>query len=629
MAGTRHQLGSLPIRSSDPKVLTTMNVSQHRVSLGALALLLCLALPAGLLSLFSETTTGEQVDRANLIFAARVASLQDIAEPESTAIEFQVNDVLWGELRSASVHVTVPGGAPVAVGDSVVAYLTQRPAELLGVSVLHKNPRSLGWEIISPVTGMREQGLAGGGPFDPIQLSHFEAAVALRKGQAPRGGTGGTPGGGGARDSQEEGSLGPDAYEPNDTLATATQLTGLYPPALLTGNPLLVTGLTIFPVDDVDFFSFYAGALTVLHAETQGVTGLPAPDTLMGMFDSPAGNLLAWDDDGGEGSLSKFSVPVEQNGTYAVAVESAPDSNLDFAGDEGITTGSYSLSLELELGSYLWNQLDLIMGVSPDGSFIEDFIGFKEIGGTDLLLVGVPADGWALQFDVTNAPLGVTHVYGGGGDQLSDPGFTHPLLPQFFELGSYEDVAGFNRRGFAEARSLVNQAPAGKNPRGLQATFRYTIPVGARTVLGDIELAEVAHGQVTDALFTRVMDMDLFGAGADQFFWSFSASSPLKAFAVDTATHVGNVVPPAVTFGNATGDMQAAVMVEAGDFGVGQTLLVRTAFTWTEGFASASLALNDAIRRLREAGVDTWVVAVDLDPATGLYAAFGTGLGDR
>jgi hypothetical protein len=26
--------------------------------------------------------------------------------------------------------------------------------------------------------------------------------------------------------------------------------------------------------------------------------------------------------------------------------------------------------------------------------------------------------------------------------------------------------------------------------------------------------------------------------------------------------------------------------------------------------------------------VDTWVVAVDKDPATGLYAAFGTGLGD-
>ncbi|MBM3984701.1 MAG: hypothetical protein FJ296_03265, partial [Planctomycetes bacterium] len=159
-----------------------MNVSQHRVSLGALALLLCLALPAGLLSLFSETTTGEQVDRADLILAARVASLQDIAEPENTAIEFRVNDVLWGELRSTTVQVTVAGRAPVAVGDTVVAFLAQRPAELLGLGVLRKNPRSLGWEIISPVTGMIEQGLSGGGPFDPIQLPLFEAAVALRKG---------------------------------------------------------------------------------------------------------------------------------------------------------------------------------------------------------------------------------------------------------------------------------------------------------------------------------------------------------------------------------------------------------------------------------------------------------------
>jgi hypothetical protein len=604
-----------------------MIVSQHRVSLGALALLLCLALPAGLLSLFSETTTGEQVDRADLVLAARVASLQHVDEPESTAIEFQVNDVLWGELRSASVHVSVPGGAPLAAGDVVVVFLTQRPAELLGFASLHKDPRSLGWEIISPVTGMVEQGLSGGGPFDPIQLTLFEAAVALRKGQAPRGG--GASGGGGERNEQEGGSLGPDGYEPNDTLATATQLTGLYPPALLTGNPLLLTGLTIFPVDDVDFFSFYAGALTVLHAETQAVTGLPAPDTLMGLFDSPAGNLLAWDDDGGEGSLSKFSVPVEENGTYAVAVESAPDSNLDFAGDEGVTTGSYTLALELEFGSYLWNQLDLILGVSPDGSFIEDFIGFKEIGGTDLLLAGVPADGWALRFDVVNTPLGVTHVYGGGGDQLSDPGFTHSLVPLAFELGSWEDAAGLNRRGFAEAQSLVNQAPPGENPRGVKATFRYTVSVGARTVLGDIELAEAMHGHVADALFTRVMDVDLFGAGSDQFYWSFDAGSALKAFAVDGATHVGNVVPPPVAFGNATGDMQSAVMIEAGDLAVGQVLLVRTAFTWTEGFASAPLALNDAIRRLREAGVDTWVVAVDADPVTGLFAAFGTGLGDR
>ena len=58
-----------------------MNASRHRVSLGAVALLLCLALPSGLLSLLAESTTGEQVDRADLVIAGRVASLQDIADP--------------------------------------------------------------------------------------------------------------------------------------------------------------------------------------------------------------------------------------------------------------------------------------------------------------------------------------------------------------------------------------------------------------------------------------------------------------------------------------------------------------------------------------------------------------------
>jgi hypothetical protein len=73
-----------------------MNASHHRVSLGALALLMCLALPAGLLSLFAESTTGEQVDQSELIVVARVASLQAIPDPQRTAVEFAVSDVIWG-----------------------------------------------------------------------------------------------------------------------------------------------------------------------------------------------------------------------------------------------------------------------------------------------------------------------------------------------------------------------------------------------------------------------------------------------------------------------------------------------------------------------------------------------------
>ncbi|HTE06540.1 MAG TPA: hypothetical protein VK824_10110, partial [Planctomycetota bacterium] len=404
------------------------------------------------------------------------------------------------------------------------------------------------------------------------------------------------------------------------------------PPSLLTGNPTVLTGLTL-TANDVDFFAFDAGALEILHASTlASATGLDVPDTFMGLFDATNGTLLAFNDDGdGTGKLSQLDIPLEATGPYAIAVESAPDSNQDFTGDEGVTVGSYSLALELELGSYLWNQLDLIMGVSPDGSFLEDQIGFKEIGGQDVLAAGVPADGWALDYDVSGSPTGATHVYGGAGTQLTDPGFTNSLLPLSFELGPFQDAAGFNRRGFANASSIVTFDNTGASGPGVIATMQYTVSAKARTVVGDIALQMGNHAQISDLLFTRVMDVDLFGTGSDQFFWSFSPTSKLQAFAVDTTVNVGNVTPPAQPFGNATGDMQAAVVIKHGNStgaGYGDITHYRTAFSLVKGFATAQQALNNAVRNLREAGIDTWVVAVDADPDTGLFAAFGTGLGD-
>jgi hypothetical protein len=600
-----------------------MNASQRHVSLGAVALLLCLALPSGLLSLLAESTTGEQVDRADLVIAGRVASLQDIADPEVTAVEFAVSDVLWGSTHAAHLTVSVDGRPPLQVGDTVVALVSRHPASLLGALQLRKNPRNLAWEIVSPVSGMLAQGLGSGGPDDPIPLALFQEAIRLRKGLAPRAGGAGT----GSSAADTEGSIDPDAYEPNNTLATATHLTGLHPPSLLTGNPLLVTGLTLVPSSDVDFFSFDSPPLTILHAETKAVTGLLAPDTLMGLFNTPAGDLLASDDDDGEGSMSRLDTPLEAGGTYAVAIESAPDSNLDFLGDDGTTTGFYDLALELELGSYLWNQLDLIFGVSPDGTFIEDFIGFKEIGGQDVFLVDVPADGWATDFDADFGPAGVTHVYGGGGDQLTDPAFVNPLLPIAFELGSYQDFAGFNRRGHAHAISLVNYNAAGEHQRGLVVDFDYHISVGDNTVVGQIDLYPLTNAQITNLFFARVSDVNLFGQGADQFFWSFNPQSPFKAFAVDGLTNVGNVVAPAQPFGNATGDLQTAVTIDAGSLQAPQVFSARTGATYIKGSPTATAALNEAVRRLRLIGIDTWVVAVDADPATGLFSAFGTGLG--
>jgi len=609
-----------------------MNVSRHRVSLGALALIMCLALPAGLLSFFSDITTGEQVDASDVIVAGRVASIQVVDSPQTTLVEFAVDHPIWGEVHAHSINVSVAGRVPVEVGDQVVAMISRRPSALLGLYQVQKHPRTLENQVVTPVTGMAAQGVTGGDSLNPIPLTVFEAAIHLRRSQNPNG-LGTRPSAlPVVPQSGSEAQVGPDADEPNNTLATATPVTGLGLPTLLTGNPTVLTGLTL-TANDVDFFAFDAGALQVLHASTLApATGLDVPDTFMGLFDATSGKLLAFNDDGdGAGKLSKLDIPIESSGPYAVAVESAPDSNQDFTGDEGVTTGSYSLALELELGSYLWNQLDLIMGVSPDGTFIEDQIGFKEIGGQDVLTAGVPADGWALDYDVSGTPTGATHVYGGAGSQLTDPGFTNSLLPLAFELGPFQDGAGFNRRGFANASSIVTFDNTGAPAPGVITTFQYTVSANARTVIGDIALQMGNHAQVSDLLFTRVMDVDLFGTGPDQFFWSFSPTSKLQAFAVDTATNVGNITPPAQPFGNATGDMQAAMVIKHGNStGAGYSDIThyRTAFTLVKGFSTAQQALNNAVRNLRDAGIDTWVVAVDQDPATELFAAFGTGLGD-
>jgi len=610
-----------------------MNATHHRLSVGALALIMCLALPAGLLSLFSDITTGEQVDASDLIIAGRVASIQMVSAPESTLVEFEVDHSIWGEVHARSLNVSVAGRVPVEVGDQVVAMISRRPSSLLGIYQVQKHPRTLEYQVTTRVTGMAAQGVSGGDALNPIPLSVFEAAIRLRRHQDGREQDASRPAASSfVPPNGSEAQVGPDAYEMNNTLATATPVTGLGPPTLLTGNPTVLTGLTL-TANDVDFFAFDASALVIVHAATQPpVTGLDIPDTFMGLFQVSNGELLAYNDDGsGIGKLSKIDFPIEATGSYAVAVESAPDANLDFTGDDGVTTGAYSLSLELELGSYLWNQLDLIMGVSPDGTFIEDQIGFKEIGGNDYLMAGVPADGWALDYDVRAAPVGATHVYGGAGNQLTDPGFTNSLLPMSFELGPYQDGAGYNRRGYANASSVVAFSSDGSQAPGVITTIQYTVGVGARTMIGDIALQMGNHAQISDLVFTRVMDLDLFGTGADQFYWSFNPTSKLQAFAVDTETNVGNVTPPVQPFGNATGDMQAAMVIKHGNStgaGYADITHYRTAFTVSKGFATSQQALNNAVRNLRDAAIDTWVVAVDVDPATGLYAAFGTGLGD-
>lgn len=120
-----------------------------------------------------------------------------------------------------------------------------------------------------------------------------------------------------------------DGFEPNNSLAEATART-------LPFNTL-DDFTTIDPVgNDVDYFSFSAEGGTTLVCEV--VAG--GLDSLVGLFDATNGNLLAVDDDGGAGLLSKLVFPVPADGDFALAVTTFNDS--DFNGD-GNTGGRYVL----------------------------------------------------------------------------------------------------------------------------------------------------------------------------------------------------------------------------------------------------------------------------------------------
>jgi hypothetical protein len=122
-----------------------------------------------------------------------------------------------------------------------------------------------------------------------------------------------------------------DLREPNDTIRQATRIRAPFDSASLFTE--------IGAGGDVDFFRVRAGAGTTLIAETR--PGNPL-DTVLGLFDARDGTLLAVDDDGGRGSLSRLVHPVARDGLYAVAVSTFPD--LDLNGG-GASEGRYVLSV--------------------------------------------------------------------------------------------------------------------------------------------------------------------------------------------------------------------------------------------------------------------------------------------
>lgn len=598
-----------------------MNVSRHQVSLGALALILCLALPMGVLSLFSPSTTGDQVDAADAAVVARVTSMQVIREEDRTVVGLHVQKMILGDRTSAMVQLSVEGRPSIEVGDLVVALLRFEPDEILGVYQMQKDRFTLQYEVVTPITGMFAQGISD---LPPVPFQLFETAIAVR-----RSGGGVDPNPGVDPDVEDEPvieAVAEDGFEPNDDLAAATPVF-LDPPAVLTGNPTMVTGLTLHE-GDVDFFGFDGPGLSILHAQTRtprGVTDLEL-DTLMGLFDATSGDLLAVDDDGGQGKLSRLTVPLEYSGPYAVAVESAPDSNLDFDGDEGTTTGAYELDLEVEKAAYLTNENDIILGVSPDHTFIEDFIGFKQVGGQDVLLVGVPADGWGVSYTLEDRRIELlTGIFGGAGEQLGDPGFNTELVQLDFELGPFVDSNGFNRAGFARSTTMV---PSNLDPlEGVLLRMDYTIGDSQTTVDGLLVLRRSSSAEISDVLYQRVMDVDLFGTGDDTFYYSFDASGLVKAFPVDTKTVVGGAAAPSETQGVITGDMQFALEAQGAPLsGPGSARAYGLGFTLVKEFSSEADAVAGAVANLTAHGHTTWIVAVDVDPVTGLFSAFGAGM---
>jgi hypothetical protein len=150
---------------------------------------------------------------------------------------------------------------------------------------------------------------------------------------------------------------------------------------------------------------------------------------------------------------------------------------------------------------------------------------------------------------------------------------------------------------------------------------------------GNVSLQIATDDKIDDLLYTRVMDVDLFDNGTDTFNWSFDPNSKVKAFAVDTSTNVGNVSVPAQSVAREVSvDRQFALLIDDGDTPAnkfGEVHRYKVGFTHIEGFSTQQLALEEAVRRLRlEAGATTWVVAVDQDPVSLKFAAFGAGLAE-
>ena len=170
-----------------------------------------------------------------------------------------------------------------------------------------------------------------------------------------------------------------DVFEPNNSIAAAAAVTT----PLNTAPNELFTEISPAAAD-IDFYSFEGEVGQYLIAET--VRG--QVDTVLGLFDS-AGNLIAGDDDGGAGLLSRIEGGLPYTGTYYLAVTFCCDYDFDGV-DPGqgppFDEGRYVLDLQVLDG--------LPLPLGDDTSLQLSGFGFAiPFAGTDYTSVFVNANG--------------------------------------------------------------------------------------------------------------------------------------------------------------------------------------------------------------------------------------------
>jgi hypothetical protein len=271
-----------------------------------------------------------------------------------------------------------------------------------------------------------------------------------------------------------------DVFEPNNSIAAAAPVTAPFstaPNAFFT---------EISPAAaDIDFFEFEAEAGQYLIVETtRGQV-----DTVLGLFDAD-GNLLAGDDDGGLGLLSRIEGGLPYTGTYYVAVTFCCDYDFDGV-DPGqgppFDGGRYVLDLQVFDG--------LPLPLSDDGSINLSGFGFAiPFAGTDYTDVFVNANGSVTfgapsadfsesVFDFLNgapraAPLWDDLNPSAGGLVLASTDFATELtitwvdVPEFFSTGANnfsvtlfsDGTVNFDYGSVSASDGLIGATPGGGAP---------------------------------------------------------------------------------------------------------------------------------------------------------------------